>query len=232
MRLTKEEERMNRVKGKHQPSSSSISRDTSVSHNNRRWMVNSYRTHKSTSSCELPQRASKIDSNQQQKIDEDVNYLKTNLHLVKSTLNPHDDLFNQLMDITRSNPCCKFVDQVFLETQSFDGLSVGYFSTKKLAIDLSVMVYDINEYLLMKKSDLFYNYSNQYLSNSISYMKACKKHKSNELKKHLQSILNHNEGEMTRSILDQSHHKVVTGLTKLPNVSIPSLVEQSDADHI
>ena len=99
------------------------------------------------------------------------------------------DYFELLDDITKSNVCCKIVQSFYNHHHTFECLSKFYFSTKKLAIKLDVMVRDIKEYLLERKSKILSHHSNQYLSNSISYMKACKKHKSNSMMRYTNNIL-------------------------------------------
>lgn len=122
----------------------------------------------------------------------------------------HKLLFDKLQQVTKNNVCCKILKSYYEQKGSFRGLSKVYFSTKRLAVKLEAMVHDLKDYLIHKKTDLIYHSSNQYLSNSISFMKACKQHKSNVFNHDTMSIVKNRNTQLAYlPHLDKSDQQAV-----------------------
>ena len=139
------------------------------------------------------------------------------------------EIISVLLMITKHNPCCRVVENVYKATGNLHDIAVENFQDPKLMQNLSLMIIDLKEYLLLKRMVKLEFVSKEYLSNSIDYMRACKNYQSRYLQNNLQDVLNDKTKDSHLPLLKLAKTDVSKYVVPKNKESLPTLVQESDS---
>ena len=161
----------------------------------------------------------------------DVRILKDNLDILLQyfQVDPKE-IISVLLTITKHNPCCKIIENVYRSTGSLHGIDVENFQDPKLMQNLSLMIVDLKEYLLQKRMVKLEFVSKEYLSNSIDYMRACKNYQSKATLNHLQEAIKSDNRKVFESeLFAVSRGETVKYLSKQYKPYLSRMLKESEA---